>query len=522
MKRILSVMCILSFVLCLGAQANRPRPAGGEPGKPAAEKPAPPPLHDQIVTTRHSAVIGGRPLAYTVTAGLLVMRNEEGQAKATIYFTAYTLDNAGDTSRRPLTFAFNGGPGSSSVWLHLGTLGPRRVQINDDGMAQGTPYQLVDNASSILDLSDIVFIDPVSTGYSRPAPGEDPKQFHGVEEDTVTVAEFIRLYLTRYQRWNSPKFLAGESYGTTRAASLSGYLQQSQGIYLNGIVLISAVLDFRTISFDNGNDIANVLYLPTYAATGWYHKRSAFGKGKELAQVLAEAERFADGEYAAALLKGSALTPDERDGLARKLADLTGLSADFWKRRNLRVSGFEFARELLADESRMTGRYDSRLSSLYFPAGMGFGRGDARGGMDADPSYTAIQGAFTAMLNHYLRTELNFSSDLPYEILTDRVRPWNYGPAENRYLNVAETLQRAMVQNPFLKVFVGGGWYDLATPYHAIRYTFNHLRPELQVEKRLQYAFFPAGHMFYTLRPAREKLKEELRRFYQSAVGEEK
>ncbi|HLF02232.1 MAG TPA: hypothetical protein VI547_09675 [Anaerolineales bacterium] len=489
--------------------------------KPAETKPAP---KDQLVETKHTLTIGGQEIKYTVTAGVIVMKEEaekpdksgesEGEKpKATFFFIAYTCDDAerADKTRRPLTFSFNGGPGSSSVWLHLGVLGPRRVASTETGDLSPPPYRLVDNEHSLLDVTDLVFIDPVSTGYSRPVPGEKAKEFHGFKKDIESVGEFIRLYTTRYQRWTSPKFLIGESYGTTRAAGLSGFLQERYGMYMNGIMLVSSILDFQTARFDPGNDLPYLLFLPTYTATAWYHNRLAPELQKDLRATLKEVEAFALNEYALALLKGAALNGEERANIVRKLARYTGLSADYIERTNLRIEIFRFTKELLRPERRTVGRLDSRFK--------GIDRDAAGEEFDFDPSFANITGPYTAAFNDYVRGELKFESDLLYEILRPGLwSAWSYADHENRYVNVAETLRQAMTFNPYLKVFVGNGYYDLATPYFATEYTFNHLGLDPSLQKNFSMAYYEAGHMMYIHLPSLAKQKEDLAGFIQNAA----
>jgi carboxypeptidase C (cathepsin A) len=479
---------------------------------------------DLIVESKHSIVINGQTLSYTVTCGTMVFKEEEtvkngekeGQAegekpKATIFFTAYTLDGVVNNASRPLTFSFNGGPGSSSVWLHLGLLGPRRVLMDETGNPLPPPGKLVDNDFSLLDKTDLVFIDPVSTGYSRAVPGEKPRQFHGFKKDIESVGDFIRLYTSRYQRWDSPKFLIGESYGTTRAAGLSGYLQERHGMYLSGIMLISAILNFQTARFEPGNDLPYILFLPTYASTAWYHKRLAPELQADLQSTLRQVEEFARGEYTLALMKGASLPAEERAAIIQKLAYFTGLSEDYIDRTNLRIEIFRFTKELLRHERRTVGRLDSRFKGLD--------RDAAGEHFEFDPSYANIQGPYTAAFNAYVRGELNFESDLPYEILTDRVWPWSYAEFENHYLNVAETLRQAMCTNPSLKVYVANGYYDFATPYFATEYTFNHLGLDESLRTNLRMGYFEAGHMMYIHMPSLAKLKAELARFIGDAMG---
>lgn len=489
--------------------------------KPVDAKPAP---QDNLVTTHHTVAIDGQTIAYTVTTGVIVLKEEaekkgeeegisEGEKpKASIFFIAYTRDDVQDPASRPLTFSFNGGPGSSSVWLHLGVLGPRRVLLNDDGFAPPPPFRLVDNEASLLDITDLVFIDPVSTGFSRPVPGEKAKEFHGFKKDIESVGDFIRLYTSRYQRWLSPKFLIGESYGTTRAAGLSGYLQERHGLWLNGIMLVSAILDFQTADFNPGNDLPYLLFLPTYAATAWFHGRlPADLQAQPLRDVLNQVEAFVMGEYALALLQGARLPAEQRTAIARQLARFTGLPQDYVERTDLRIEIFRFVKELLRDQRRTVGRLDSRYT--------GIDRDAAGEHFEFDPSYAAVQGAYTACFNDYVRRELKFESDLPYEILKGLYQTWSFKEFENQYVNVAETLRQAMCMNPHLKVHLASGAYDLATPYFATEYTVNHLGLATELQDNLSMSTYDAGHMMYVHRASLLKLRAELAGFVRSAYA---
>ncbi len=483
---------------------------------------------DNLSITHHVITINGRKLKYTATAGTMVLKeeserggdtqneNEGDKPKAEIFFVAYTLDrdeavtDVEHRRQRPVTFSFNGGPGSSSVWLHLGLLGPRRVEMGDVGNLLPPPYQLVDNEFSLLDETDLVFIDPVTTGYSRAVEGENPKQFHNFEKDIASVGDFIRLYTTRYNRWSSPKFLIGESYGTTRSAGLSGYLQERHGMFLNGIMLISSILNFQTARFTPGNDLPYILFLPTYTATAWYHNRLDADLQKDLYATLKEVEDFALNEYTVALMKGDALPTVEYDQIVAKLARYTGVTEAYVRQTNLRLNIMRYTKELQRDIRRTTGRLDSRFTGIDR---------DAAGEMwEYDPSLAAITGPYTGTLNDYVRTELEYESDLPYEILSRRVHPWGYESHQNEYINVAETLRKAMTINPHLKVLIANGYYDLATPYFATIYTFNHMDLDESLQDNYAMTFYEAGHMMYVHMPSFEQLKQDLAAFVQGAI----
>ena len=479
------------------------------------ERPEP---KDQIVSTQHRARIGGREVAYTATCGTVVLREEiekegkhEGEkARAKVFFIAYTLDDAADRGARPVTFSFNGGPGSSSVWLHLGVLGPLRVALDDDVSAPAPPGRLVENELSLLDRSDLVFIDPVGTGYSRMVEGEKLKEYHDYKRDLESVGEFIRLWCSRYGRWRSPKYLIGESYGTTRASGLSEHLIDRYGMYLNGIMLVSCALDFQVLRFDPSNDLPPILFLPTYAATAWYHKRlPAELQKKPLRKLLDEVEAFAAGEYASALFLGARLPAKERAALVRKLARYTGLAPEYIERTDLRIEIFRFCKELLRDEGRTVGRLDSRYT--------GVDRDAAGEEFEFDPGFVAIYGAYSAAMNDYVRGVLKFEADLPYEVLKAFYTNWGWADFSNRYVTVGESLRKAMAMNPHMRVLLASGYFDLATPHFAADYSFNHMALPPELRKNISVAYYEAGHMMYVHQPSLEKLSEELRQF----VGEE-
>ncbi len=480
------------------------------------------PREKSPTVTRHSITIGGKPVAYTASVGELLVNKPDEKPGAFMFFVAYTRTDVQDAGDRPITFCFNGGPGSSSVWLHLGGIGPRRVSMTDKGWSEKPPFGMMDNQHSLLDVTDLVFIDPVSTGFSRPLPGEDKRQFHGVQEDVASVGEFIRLFITKYNRWDSPKFILGESYGTTRAAGLSGFLQgRTHGMYLNGIVLVSAVLDFQTIVFSPGSHLPYFLFLPHYTATAWYHKQlPAENQSKPLRELLKEVEDFALNEYSVALLKGNSLAADDHSKVVAKLASYTGLSQEYIRQSNLRVPHNRFVKQLLRHDLRTVGRLDSRFTGQD---------ADAAGeNYEFDPSSAAIQGAFSTMLNYYLRDELKYAKEAAYKIYGN-VYPWNFtiapssGPGQMRRsmmstgLNVAETLRRAMSENEFLQVFCCNGFYDGATPYFGTVYQFTQVGLNGEFQDRVKMGFYEAGHMMYIHMPSLIKFKQDVSGFIQEA-----
>lgn len=465
------------------------------------------------VVTYHQIDVNGEILRYTVTTGRMPLRDEKGEIEAQVFFMAYTRDDAGPTANRPLLFSFNGGPGSASVWLHLGALGPQRVRMCADGAMPPPPFRLEENPQTWLDQADIVFIDPVGTGYSRPAKPELGKKFWGVKGDIASVGEFIRSYLTRYTRWSSPLFLVGESYGTTRAAGLAGYLID-QGIAFSGILLVSSILQFQTARFDRGNDLPYVLFLPTYTATAWYHGRLGAELQTDLHATLAEVEAWAIGEYASALAKGDALTEEERQQVVAKLARYTGLSELYVDQSDLRIEIFRFCKELLRHERRTVGRLDTRFKGI-----------DASGATDSpefDPSMAAIRPPYTATFNDYVRTKLGYETDLPYHILGGGIKsPWEWD-SSNSYAETADALRAAMTRNPHMKLFVASGYYDLATPYFATEYTLGHLGLDPSLRSNITTAEYEAGHMMYIDVRELAKLKADVTAFLQATLDAHK
>lgn len=463
------------------------------------------------VVTKHQTTINGQTFSYTATTGYMTLKDESGKAKANIFYIAYTKDGVSDISKRPVTYTFNGGPGSASVWLHMGCIGPKRILMSDKGESLAPPYKYVNSEYSWLDKTDLVFIDPVNTGYSRAAQGEDEKQFLGYTGDIESVGEFIRLYTVKYGRWASPKFLAGESYGTTRAAGLSGYLQDKFNMYINGVALISSILNFQTARFEKGNDVPYPLFLPTYTAMAWYHKKVAPEYQGDLLKTLREVENFALNDYTLALTKGDMLPEMEKNRIIEKLSKFTGLSQAYIRNTDMRIEISRFVKELLRTEGKTAGRLDGRFTGTDFD--------NAGERNEFDPSLDAtISGPYSASINHYLRQELKYENDLPYLVLTGRVQPWSYNNVQNQYLNVAETLRQAMAKNPYLKVWVGAGYYDLATPYFAAEYTVAHMGLKPEQRKNVNFTYFEAGHMMYIHKESLIKLKKDADKFYDEAL----
>ncbi len=455
------------------------------------------------VVKKHSISLNGKTLNYTTTTGRLPITNEHGEVEAHMFFVAYLLDNP--PAKRPLMFSFNGGPGSASVWLHMGVLGPKIVRMKDDGTYPPPPFELVDNPHSFLPFTDMVFIDPVGTGYSRAVKPELGKKFFGAQGDIASVSEFIRLWLGRYQRWSSPLYMIGESYGTFRAAGVAGYLVD-RGVAFNGVVLISSILQYQTARFSPGNDLPYSLFLPTYTAIAWYHKKLEAGLQGDLREAVKEAEQYASGEYVTVLAKGDRLTPAERTKAIDKLHRLTGLEKRYLDQHDLRIEINHFTKELLRDRGMLVGRLDGRLTGVE---GL---NGDPVS--EFDPSMTAIRAPYTAIFNDYARRELGYESDLHYYILGGGTGPWDWGQAgSNRYVETAGALRQAFAKNPYMRVYVGSGYYDLATPYFATEYTFSHMGLPAMYKGQITTKMFPAGHMFYSLKPALAELSKDIEAF---------
>lgn len=462
---------------------------------------------EKISQTSHLLRLGGRDIRYTATVGTLPIRLDDGKVSARMFFVAYTKDGE-DVKTRPVAFLYNGGPGSASVWLHMGSFAPRRAAMADEGFQPAPPFQLVDNEHSLIDVSDVVFVDAIDTGYSRAMPGVDNTQFHGQDGDIRAFGEFVAEYLKTYSRWPSPKFLIGESYGTIRSAGLSQELQSRHGVELNGIVLLSALLTYQTLSPAPNNDVAWAVQIQTFAATAWYHKKlPADLQQKPLKQVNDEARAFALGEYMTALTKGNTLTDAERGAVAEKLARYTGLSAKFILAANLRVDSGRFRKELLRDQRLVVGRLDGRFTALD---------ADAAGErQEFDPSNTALAGPYVATFQNYLKNDLKWESTLHYPT-SGNVRPWTY--VQNRYMDTTDALRQSMAKNPFLKVFVVCGYYDMATYVGGAEFNLTHLAYDRQITDRVSFGYYEGGHMMYIRPSAHAALKKDVAAFIQSAI----
>lgn len=454
------------------------------------------------VSVKGKVTIAGKEVSYTATTGKLILRDEEGKATASVFHVSYVRDQTENDPDRPVMFAFNGGPGSSAVWLHLGILGPKRIAFPGDGTEPLTPpARLIENEFSLLDVCDLVFIDPVSTGYSRSEKGKKSQDFHGIESDIESVGDFIRRWITENKRWDSPKYLCGESYGGIRAAGLASHLQDRYGMSLNGVVLLSSLLDYRTLSPSQGSHLSHQVFLPSYSTTALFHKKIE-GKRED---ILKEAHDFAYGDYALALLKGNEIGEAEMTAVSEKLEKLTSLPADLWRRKNLMIDPFEFRAELLRAEGKVVGRFDSRVA---------WDAGDTESSYaEYDPSFSLAIGAFSTAMLSYLGEELGWVADEPYEVLTSRVHPWKYG-SDNRVVNLTNRLVKAIRDNPKLKVLVMGAYADLATPPGGIPYALSQAQNfPRNLRKQVTYSYYDAGHMFYLNPPDLEKARGDLLEF---------
>jgi carboxypeptidase C (cathepsin A) len=498
---------MLAATHCALAQGQEAKP--GE-AKPAAETPPAPAPKEESSVTDHQVRIGGQTIAYKATAATVLLKNDKEEPIALVYSTAYTKSDVKDLSARPLAFLYNGGPGSSSVWLHMGSFSPKRVSTANADYTAGPPFQLNDNPFSLLDKADLVFIDPVGTGFSHAVGKAQNKDFWGITQDVHSLAQFIHTYVSRNDRWNSPKFLIGESYGTFRSVALCNYLLQHDNMQFNGIVLVSNVLDLSTISFPPGQDLAYILHAPTYAAVAWYHKVLK-DRPADLTAFLADARKFATGEYAAALMKGAALSDAAKAEMAKKLARYTGLSEEYLIRANLRVNEPQFAMELQRMRGLTTGRLDARFSGPTPDLLSEYAQ--------SDPQSDAISGAFVSAFNSYVRNELKFGQDKVYYPQAEfNGAQWDFkqggGFGFPGAPNVEPDLVQALISNPHLRVEVENGYFDLATPFLGTEYTMDHLDGlPANLRANITLKYYEAGHMMYVLESELAKLKANVAAF---------
>jgi carboxypeptidase C (cathepsin A) len=487
-----------------------------KPAEKAAEKPAPEaaqkePPHPEQSVTQHSVIVAGTPIAYTATAGTLIVRNEKDEPWASIGYIAYVRKVAGAPARRPITFAYNGGPGSSSIWLHMGALGPKRIVTSDAAPTPPPPYQVVDNAYSLLDKTDLVMIDPVGTGVSKAVGEAKNKDFWGVDPDIESVSRFIKQYVTDNGRWNSPKYLLGESYGTTRSAGVVDYLQTRAGMDFNGVILVSVATDIGAIFAVPGNEQPYPLFLPSYAATAWYHKVLP-NAPKELEPFLAEVKAFATGEFAEALREGDRLSESRRAAVIQKLHDYTGLSSQYLDLANLRVPEGQFTQELLRQHRVTIGRLDARFQGPTFDP--------LAKETESDPQSNAIAAAFTAAFLDWYHDGLKFGQGKNYVVIGEVWKEWDWkhkppgAPFALPTLpNTGIDLAHAMASNPSLRVLVLNGLYDLATPFLATEYMMSHLGLEKSLQSHIEMKYYPAGHMMYIYEPSLKAFKADIAEF---------
>ncbi len=511
---LIAALSLLSAVAL--AQDDAAKPDAKKPGdqKEEPKKDEKPAKEEKPKEHTGKVTLGGAEVSYVAQTGTIPVLKDDGTPRASVFYVYYAATDADgkrlatkDAGARPITFFFNGGPGASSVWLHLGGLGPRRLDLPPDGLTPSTVAKVVDNPNSILDASDLVFVDPVSTGLSRAAKGEKPEQFYGVNEDIEAVGEFVRLFTTREQRWSSPKYFCGESYGVLRVAGLAQYLQEKHGFFAEGLMLMSGLVNFGTISSEQGNDLPHVVFLPGFTATAHFHKKLAPDLQADLGKAIAESRAFAQGDYTLALMQGSYLPEEQRRRVAEKVARFTGLSVEQIEEQDLRIDASYFREMLLRKEGKILGRFDARVT------GEDGDRSELR--PEFDPSFSNIVGGFSSAVNAYVRGELGYESDHPYHVLNGL--PWKYSAFEGRHISTESRLAQAMKNNPRLRVVVLAGYRDLAVPEDSMRYSLSHLTLPKGARANIAFQHYESGHMMYLYLPDAEKLRKDLLEFVKSA-----
>jgi carboxypeptidase C (cathepsin A) len=516
MRKALSLAVLVVFpclVLAWRAAAQAPDLKAPEPK--SSEKCDSATYKEESSVTAHAIRVGGQTTSYTATAATTLLKNDKGDPTGLLYSVAYTKNDVKDPAARPVSFLYNGGPGSATMWLHLGAFGPRRAYTVNGAFTPPAPYKLVDNAETLLDKTDLVFIDAMGTGYSHAVCKAQEKDFFGIDEDVEAFAQFIVTYLSRNDRWNSPKFLIGESYGTFRSAALGNYLQSHDTVHLNGIVLISSVLDLSSLTFAPGDDRPYIFYLPSYAAVAWYHKVLK-DRPTDLAAFIEEARRYAGGEYAAALYKGAALSAADKAAVGKRVSYFTGLSEDYLMKADLRVTLGQFRAELRRKEGLTTGRIDARFTGYTYDL--------LEENAQGDPEGPAVGGAFTALINAYNHEELKFGKDKVYHNSANAFASWNWTRKEQPRRgfpgapNVDQDLAQAMITNPRLLVQVENGYYDLATPFFATEHTIEHLGLPEALEKNIKLDYYIAGHMMYLHDEDRVSLHNQIANFIDRAT----